>query len=121
MNWERILQLLPLVVLVLQGLGLWAMWSLSRKFVPRAECEACRKEMGNTVAELATEARVAQALSEESPSGADLANLEKTVEAVRGDVKKLGADIRGQAELLQRVERQTHLLIEHHLKGGRDQ
>lgn len=123
MDWKDVKDWLPLIVMAGQGLVLWAMWSLGRKFMPRAECEECRKEaaanvanLGNHVADLATEAEVAKARG--GPTSKDLSALEQSVAGLVGDVKKLGADLKGQGDLLQRVERQTHLLIEHHLKGG---
>lgn len=36
--------LLPLLLALVQGLLLWALWSLRRSFVPRAEHLRCRQD-----------------------------------------------------------------------------
>lgn len=45
MTVEVLLKWMPLIVLVVQVVMGWGMWSLGRKFMPREECEQCRREL----------------------------------------------------------------------------
>lgn len=119
MDWKNAKDWALLIVMLVQGLGLWIQWSLSRKFVSRSECEACHRGIDAKVSALLTESAVVQARSEEAPSGTDLAGLETAIEAVRGDVKQLAASIAGQGELIRNLTKMTNLLFEHHMKGDR--
>lgn len=116
---ETIQKWLPLVVLVIQLLLSWFMWTLSRQFMPRKECELCREDMKKKVDVLEKGAAVADALRSGTPTAEEIGEIHTSVEAIRGDIKGLRADINGQGELLRRLERPVNLLMEHHLKDGR--
>lgn len=89
---------------------------MTRKFVTVEACDKCRRFCRKEVAD-SLEKDI-----ERLPSNAALSALATQLEGLRGDVKAQGAELRGLSEVLERVERPLHLLMEHHMKarGGRE-
>jgi NADH:ubiquinone oxidoreductase subunit F (NADH-binding) len=89
---------------------------MTRKFVTVEACDKCRRVCRKEVAD------TMEKDLERLPSNDALASLATQLEGLRGDVKAQGAELRGLAEVLERVERPLNLLMEHHLRdtrGGR--
>lgn len=106
---EKLLQYWPIIGAVIQALMLGIWWVMTRKFVTVESCATCRRQCRTEVAEDI----------KKLPSVESLASLAKGMEGLRGDLKAQGADIRGLAEVLKRVERPLDLLLEHQLAEGR--
>lgn len=94
----------PLLVLSVQGIFAWALWSLRRAFVRgedyqrHVEHDALhRQELSGRLGAL--ESRVALL-----PDGEALAQLAGAVESLRGDIKALDMRITGVDRLLVRLE-----------------
>lgn len=120
--WREIapwLQVLSLVGAIVQCLGVWALWSLTRKFVTREDCAKCRKDCQNTVGERLTkqEASAGELHDKvaQTPTKDALAVVDKADEALRGEIKALAATIQAQGEAMRAMGRQLNLLMEHHL------
>lgn len=93
------------LVLVVQGLFAWALWSLRRVFVRNDEYalylhRAAREQQVLENRLHALEGRVSQL-----PDGEALAGLAAAVESLRGDIKVVDARISGVDRLMVRLER----------------
>lgn len=114
---------LTCLVGVVQGLVLWALWSLRKAFVTPAACAACRKECRAQVdARLGRQESSSGELHDKVSQAAPAAELAKAAtadEALRGDIKALTATIEGLQEQQRALARQVGLLMQHHLGGGR--
>ena len=101
---------LPLLLALLQGLLLWALWSLRRNFVPQAEHLRCRQdEQQREALWLRRLDRLEQALAQEREL---LTPLADEVRSLRGDAGRLHSQLQAQEarfygleRLLQRLER----------------
>lgn len=123
------LQLLSVVGAVVQCLGVWVLWSLTRKFVTREDCTgsrtACQKAMAEGMKEQAERLKVQeassgelhQAVAQAAPKD-KLAEVDKADEALRGDIKALVATVNGLKEQQGALAHQVSLLMRHHLAGG---
>ena len=111
--------LVPLIMLVVQAVIAWVLWSFSKKFVTteifsqyRAKTEEQLEDMEVTVAAL--ENQVGSLPSKES-----LHELSLQLSDLGGKLNTLSANISGQGQLMERIERPLHLLMEYQLtKGG---
>jgi hypothetical protein len=93
-----------LLVLLVQGLFAWALWSLRRAFV-RAEDYALHVQR-DARREAATARRLGS-LEEHlrlTPDTADMAGLHSELAALRGEIQALNARISGLDRLLERLE-----------------
>ena len=93
-----------LLVLLIQGLFAWALWSLRRAFV-RTEDYALHVQR-DARRESATARRLG-ALEEHlrlTPDTADMAGLHNELAALRGEIQALNARISGLDRLLERLE-----------------
>jgi len=110
---DDFLRWLPVVILVIQGLMAWGLWSLRQQFMTRAECGKTRQTCGNNKDE-----------SLAKTSGR-LSGLEANVHALpsRAEFICLSKDIKDLTEKLGTVDgrlgginRAVDLLNLHHLK-----
>ena len=83
--------LLPLLLALVQGLLLWALWSLRRSFVPQAEHLRCRRDEQRR--ELLT------------PLADEVRSLREDAGRLRSQLQAQGARFYGLERLLQRLER----------------
>jgi hypothetical protein len=106
---ETFLRWLPMVILVVQGLMAWALWSLKQQFVSRTECAGCKDGNNNRV----------------TRSENRLSELEGDVHALpaRSELQTLGDKIEKLTEKLGHVDgrltginRAVDLLNQHHLR-----
>lgn len=93
-----------LLVLLVQGLFAWALWSLRRAFVRQedyllhVQCDT-RREVATTRRLSAIEENLRLA-----PDTADLAGLHNELAALRGEIQALNVRISGLDRLLERLE-----------------
>ncbi len=122
------LALTPIVVLVIQGLLAWALWSIRHAFVREEDYaehldqeNLLRQEDINRIATLegrliAMDERIALL-----PDATTLSDLAKVVESLRGDLKAIDMRITGVDRLMQRLERalerQELILRSKHVAG----
>lgn len=110
--WEvpvRLL-LLPLLLALVQGLLLWALWSLRRSFVPQAEHLRCRRdEQRREALWLRRLDLLEQALAQErellTPLADEVRSLRKDAGRLRSQLQAQEARFYGLERLLQRLER----------------
>ncbi len=111
MNIQNI-SLTPIIVLIIQGLLAWVLWSIRHAFV-REEDYAEHVEQENnlrqeSIARLSTLEGRLLTLSERItllPDATTLNDLGKAVESLRGDLKALDMRITGLDRLMQSLER----------------
>lgn len=106
---EQFWRYIPLVLAVLQVLGLWALWSMRKAFVSTKACEDCRKVIGDKLSELTQDAAVADARRDGLATAREVAEVKTAVVEVREQIKAL-------AEVLKRVEQPVRLLMDYHLE-----
>lgn len=112
---------LTCLVGLVQGLVLWALWSLRKTFVTTKQCGECRTACravvdGRLDKQDASAGELHDKVSNAAPKE-EAVELAKQVEVVRGTINTLRATVEGLSELLVRAERQLNLLMEHHLGG----
>jgi len=92
---ETLLKWMPLIVLAVQLLMAWTMWSLSQKFVDRRQYGQDRKESSQRLAELERCAAVEQTRSRYDVTGADLAGIYERINDVDRKVSEQSGELRG--------------------------
>lgn len=125
MNADLIVQwagvIVPLVVLVVQGLLAWLMWSLRREYVTRADCNACHTTIETQIAGMDTRMAGLAGAVETAPTSKDMQTVMVQLAEISGELKAANARAEGQAELLKSVSRQVSMLNDYHVtKNGRD-
>ena len=111
--------LVPIIMLFVQAIIAWVLWSLSKKFVSseifsqyRDKAEPRLEKMELSVASLDTQLH-------QLPSKEALHDLSVKLTRLGGDLGPLQARIEGQGQLMERVERPLNLLVEHQMRGGK--
>lgn len=117
--WEMLVRLSSAILLIIQGLIMWGLWSLRKQFVARTHCDAqCQAQ-----AKKQTELEQAQAKLEQAqkalPDADEVQAMAVQLAEIEGSIKAVMATVQGQAELMQRIERPLNLLLEHHVRGGK--
>ena len=107
--WDIMLRLSSAVVLVIQALAMWGMWSLRKQFVARAHCDAQCQVMRDKHAKLEQAQHALPDADEVQAMAVQLAEIE-------GSIKAVMATVQGQAEIMTRIERPLNLLLEHHVR-----
>ena len=102
--------LLPLLLALVQGLLLWALWSLRRSFVPQAEHLRCRRdEQRREALWLRRLDLLEQALAQErellTPLADEVRSLREDAGRLRSQLQAQGSRFYGLERLLQRLER----------------
>lgn len=95
----------PMVWAGLNLLGLWAMWSLSSKFVSSQHCRKCRDELGKRIAEIESD-------SKHAPKHGDLSKIYERLNTVAGKVDDQGGELRA-------IRRSLDLINQHLLNQGK--
>lgn len=108
--WDKIGNIGPLVLVVIQGLFAWLMWSARKSFVVREDCDGRCKVLEAKQTQL-------EAAHQVMPTGEDVSDIKDRLGGIEGEMKGLVATIKGQAEIMTRIERPLNLLMEHHLRG----
>ncbi len=119
MEWiDKILNALSLVLVVIQGLLAWALWSLRKQFVARSHCDQQCQQTSNKQAETDLALASLKQAQDALPSADEVANMRVQLAEIEGSIKAVMATVQGQADLMQRIERPLNLLLEHHVSGG---
>lgn len=112
-------KLLPVAVLIVQGLFAWGTWSLSRKFVTCDVCKATHATYDKQLAEVEADGKALRSNLAKLATKDDLHGVALQVrdlgggqEALRESVKSLGISI-------DRLDRPIQLLLDHHINGDR--
>ncbi len=129
-------KILPFVVLLVQGLFAWVLWSLRRNFVSCDACAAARAENDKHQAEhraeydkrqaeydkqlgcMAVEGKELRASLDSLPKAKDMHELGREVEAVRGGLEAVRESIKSLGISIDRLDKPIQLLLEHHINGG---
>jgi hypothetical protein len=110
------LQLLSVVGAVVQCLGVWALWSLTRKFVPREECEACHAALAERLQRQEASAGELKCAVSSAPTKDEVVAMDKGYGALRAEIEGLTAMVQAQAAAMRGLTHQVNLLIQHHLE-----
>lgn len=105
----------PVLVVIGNLLGLWLMWSMSRKFMTREDCGACREKLGIRVTSLESSQCSLDNKIDRRPPLEALHEIALKQQELAGDVEALTREVAGVKELLERIEHPLNLLMEHHL------
>jgi len=116
--WNIVSNLGPMVLLVLQGLLLWVLWSLRKQFVPHTHCDAQCQALAKKHTELEQAQLKLEQAQKALPSADEVQELQVQLAAIVGSIKTVEATVKGQSEVMQRIERPLNLLLEHHLRRG---
>ena len=92
-QWDTILRLIPVVLMVIQGLFAWAVWSLTKRFVTSDACEECRKKIGHEVAAMQSRQTSIESSIRELPSKTELHELALTMKDLQGELKGMQASV----------------------------
>lgn len=119
---EGLAQYGPFISLLLglvQGLVLWAIWSLRKQFVSREDCSGHCQEHTEKRQELETRQTALEAAQRAMPTDRDVEIIKDRLGGIEGEIKALLASYRGQSELMLRLEKPLNLLMEHHLRESK--
>jgi len=115
---ELIWKLLPIGVLVVQGLFVWGMWSLSKKFVTCDACKAVHAEYDKQLAAVMAEGRALQGSLGNLATTDDLHEVALQVKDLGGGQEALRESIKSLGISIDRLDRPIQLLLDHHINGG---
>jgi predicted nucleic acid-binding Zn-ribbon protein len=116
---------LPVVVLLVQGLFAWVLWSLRRNFMSCDACQTARAayekrqdEHDKQLASMAAEGKELRVSLDSLPTARDVHELGREVEAVRGGLEAMRESIKSLGISIDRLDKPIQLLLEHHINGG---
>lgn len=116
-QWAGVI--VPLVVLLAQGLLAWLMWSLRREYVSRADCDVCHGKLDTQAAGVETRVAALEGALETVPTSRDMQTVMVQLAEISGELKAANARAEGQAELLKSVSRQVSMLNDYHVTKQR--
>ncbi|MGE9985299.1 DUF2730 family protein [Desulfovibrio sp. SGI.169] len=93
-----------LLILVVQGLFAWALWSLRRAFVRGDDYQLHLQREARREAATARRLSALEEQLRQMPAGDDMAGLHGELAALRGEIQALNARISGLDRLLERLE-----------------
>ena len=117
--WDKILNVLSLALVVVQGGLAWALWSLRKQFVGQDACGERCQAMADRQAQLAQAQSKLEQAHQALPDAAEVQAMAVQLAEIEGSIKAVAATVQGQAEIMQRIERPLNLLLEHHLRGDK--
>lgn len=109
------LQLLSVLGAVVQCLGVWALWSLTKKFVTREDCDACHAELDKRLKKQEDRAGELKCAVSAAPTKDEVVAVDKGYGELRAAIEGLTATSQAQGDAMKGLTRQVNLLIEHHL------
>lgn len=109
--WDRVGNIGPLALVVIQGIFAWFMWSMRKEFVVRKDCDGRCKKLEDKQTKLET---AHQAM----PTPEDVSVIKDRLGGIEGEMKGLAATVQGQAEIMRRIEVPLNQLMQYHI--GRD-
>ncbi|WP_297828309.1 DUF2730 family protein [uncultured Desulfovibrio sp.] len=93
-----------LLILVIQGLFAWALWSLRRVFVRGDDYQMHLQREARREAATARRLNALEEHLRQMPAGEDMAGLHGELAALRGEIQALNVRISGLDRLLERLE-----------------
>lgn len=115
--WDKLVNVVSLVVLVGQGVLAWIFWSMRKSFVPREHCDGRCKEGEDRMGNAESRMSALEMAHKVMPSTRDINNLSGRLGTIEGELKGMSATLEGQAEVMRRIETPLNLLLQYHLKG----
>lgn len=107
-----------LLLLLLQGLLAWTLWSLRKQFVSAEHCDGKCTAMAEKHAALAQAQAQLEQAQKALPDADKVQAMSVQLAEIEGSIKALMATVQGQADVMQRIERPLNLLLEHHVRKG---
>lgn len=111
------------VVLLINGVGYWLLWSLSRKFVTREDYEVDKSKLQEKQAaltkrheEVLSSQRALATAINNLPTAKDMHDISLSIAEMRGDMRALAEKMDGQAALQSRMENNIDLLMRGHMR-----
>lgn len=92
-SWDTILRLIPVALVLVQGLFAWGVWSLTKRFVTNEDCKKCRKKLEGDVAAMQTRQTAIESSIRELPSKTELHELALTMKDLHGELKAMQASV----------------------------
>lgn len=123
MNWPewidtgmRFLTVLILIANIVMG---WLLWGLRKEFMTRDACTKRCDQHAEERRKLETRQDALETSMRNMPTSGDMTGIRERLGGIEGDVKEVAATLKGQADLLTRLEKPLNLLMEHHLRENR--
>lgn len=116
---DWIWKLLPVVVLIVQGLFAWGTWSLSKKFVTCDSCKATHADYNERLAEVKAEGKALRGSLAKLATTDDLHKVALQVKDLGGGQEALRESIKSLGISIDRLDKPIQLLLEHHINGER--
>ncbi len=120
---QRASEIISLIQPLFWGLALWGFWSLKKIFVTikdcaekRASCAERWDGLDREQHKLERRDTALEARLDAYPPGEEIRGLRVEMARMGGDIKTLGAELRGQGQAVERIETNVKMLMEHHLK-----
>jgi hypothetical protein len=117
--WDKLVNVASLLVLVLQGVMAWVVWSLRKQFMTRESCDGRCGQVEERQSKADSRMTEMEAAQRSMPTAKDINSLNGKLGGIEGEIKALLATVRGQADTMRRIEHPLNLLLEHHLNGER--
>ncbi len=119
MDWWGIISTLgPVVLMLIQGLLLWVLWSLRKQYVSTDYCDGQCKAVAEKHAALSQAQAQLEQAQKALPDADEVQAMAVQLAEIEGSIKAVMATVQGQAELMARIERPLNLLLEHHVRRG---
>ena len=109
----------PVLVVLGNLLGLWLMWSMTKKFMTREDCAKCAGALTERVGTLESQRTCVDIKLDRLPQVEALHEMALRQEELAGEIEALKATIVGFRDLLRRIEHPLNLMLEGHLNGPR--
>lgn len=106
-----------IILLLVQLLFAWGIWSLRKMFVRKADCDNHCRAFDDSNHELKRADAALAARLDGLPSGGELHTLRVELTAVKGEILALAVQVKGQNDVMARLERSLDMLVNHHIKG----
>lgn len=123
MEWNDLARWGWLIVLVVNALGLWAGWSMGKKFTTRDDCTARHTKDGESFKSVDKALTAAEHRQTELEARLDnlppldaVHGIQLSLADLRGEFRTQGAEIRGLRDILNRLENQVTLLVRGHME-----
>ena len=111
MSEDTLWRLLPVVLLGLQGLFGWALWSMGKKF---RTCEACDAKHQAALTRIGDLEQLRSRM-ELLPTGREINELRQEIGELKAVQRGLEESVKGLGHSLDRLDKPLHLLLEHHM------
>lgn len=115
---KTLYQVWPVLTVIAALVAGWGMWVLSQRFVPRAEHSAVKlgiDALSVRVANLESGVAELEGCVRKMPDADTMVKIQLGLEAQRGDMKALRAEINGVHTAVDALKNNTDMLVQHHL------